>query len=122
MIALLSFLLQGFHQSRRWSQLTPSRRRSRLVPDDKGTAIPLKADGSRHTDWDWPQSKTWKQMEDLVAKGKVKAIGVSNCGIPILEGLKKEWKIVPAVNQVSGPRVKPSTHLKRCGERRFNRE
>lgn len=40
-------------------------------------------------------------MEDLVAKGKVKAIGVSNFSQIKLEELKKSWKIVPAVNQVS---------------------
>ena len=72
----------------------------RLVPDDKGSAIPLRADGSRATDWDWDQAKTWKQMEEMVAKGKAKAIGVSNCGVPILEHLKKSWKIVPSANQV----------------------
>ncbi|ORX37330.1 putative NADP(+) coupled glycerol dehydrogenase [Kockovaella imperatae] len=84
----------------------------RLVPDDKGTPIPLKEDGSRATDWDWDQSKTWAQMEDMLAKGKVKAIGVSNCGIPILEHLKKSWKTVPAVNQVEIHPYNPSHELK----------
>ena len=39
-------------------------------------------------------------MEAVLASGKVKAIGVSNCGVPILEKLSKTWKVVPAVNQV----------------------
>jgi diketogulonate reductase-like aldo/keto reductase len=39
-------------------------------------------------------------MEDVLAKGKVKAIGVSNWSVPYLEELSKTWKVVPAVNQV----------------------
>lgn len=48
----------------------------------------------------WDQSETWRQMEELYASGKVKAIGVANWSIPYLEDLRKTWKIVPAVNQV----------------------
>ena len=40
-------------------------------------------------------------MEDVLAKGKVKAIGVSNVSEILLEELSKTWKVVPAVNQVS---------------------
>lgn len=40
-------------------------------------------------------------MEEMVQKGKVKAIGVSNVSPMLLEKLSKTWKIVPAVNQVS---------------------
>jgi diketogulonate reductase-like aldo/keto reductase len=39
-------------------------------------------------------------MEQMVEKGKVRAIGISNCGIPLIEHLLKTAKIVPAVNQV----------------------
>ncbi len=42
-------------------------------------------------------------MEAVLAKGKVKAIGVSNFGVPLLEKLSKFWKVVPAVNQVCYP-------------------
>ena len=39
-------------------------------------------------------------MEDILASGKVKAIGVCNWSIPYLEALKKVWRVKPAVNQV----------------------
>ncbi|KAK8858672.1 hypothetical protein IAR55_002901 [Kwoniella newhampshirensis] len=62
--------------------------------------FPTKPDGSRDIDWSWDQADTWKQMEAVLASGKVKAIGVSNAGIPILEHLAKTAKVQPAVNQV----------------------
>ncbi len=43
---------------------------------------------------------TWKAMENLVAQGKVKSIGVSNFSIQDLELLKTVSDIRPAVNQV----------------------
>ena len=46
-------------------------------------------------------AETWREMEKLVAAGKVKAIGVSNFTISKLEQLFKSAKIRPAVNQVS---------------------
>lgn len=39
-------------------------------------------------------------MEELVAKGLVRAIGVSNFSITKIEALLQTAKIVPAVNQV----------------------
>lgn len=39
-------------------------------------------------------------MEDILASGKVKAIGVANWSIPYLEHLKKTWRVKPEVNQV----------------------
>ena len=41
-------------------------------------------------------------MEELVSKGLVKAIGISNFSITKTENLLKTAKIVPAVNQVEG--------------------
>lgn len=43
---------------------------------------------------------TWRAMEDLVASGKVRAIGVSNWTIPGLKQLLSFAKIKPAVNQI----------------------
>jgi len=51
----------------------------------------------------WPMSKsaeTWKAMEELYEKGKIKAIGVSNFLIPHLEEFLPGCKVPPAVNQV----------------------
>lgn len=52
----------------------------------------------------WPVpgcfSNTWKEMERLMASGKIKSIGVSNFSIHDLETLQAVSDIVPAVNQV----------------------
>lgn len=51
----------------------------------------------------WPMSKsaeTWKAMEELYEKGKIKAIGVSNFLIQHLEEFLPGCKVLPAVNQV----------------------
>ncbi|KAK1922820.1 putative glycerol dehydrogenase [Papiliotrema laurentii] len=84
----------------------------RLVPNESSRLLPVNPDGSRSVDRDWDQSKTWKQMEEIYASGKVKAIGVSNWSIPYLEDLKKTWKVVPAVNQVELHPYNPQHKLK----------
>ena len=52
----------------------------------------------------WPISRrrneSWKAMEELLEKGKCKAIGVSNYMINHLEDLRKNSMIKPAVNQI----------------------
>ena len=45
-------------------------------------------------------AECWEAMEELVAKGLVKAIGISNFSITKMEQLLKTAKIVPAVNQI----------------------
>ncbi|KAK5265706.1 hypothetical protein LTR99_008844 [Exophiala xenobiotica] len=72
----------------------------RLVPNESSDLLPVNPDGSRAIDRDWDMAKTWAQMEDILASGKVKAIGVCNWSIPYLEKLKKTWRIKPSVNQV----------------------
>lgn len=42
----------------------------------------------------------WRRMEDILASGKSKAIGVSNYTIKHLEELLRECNVKPAVNQV----------------------
>ncbi|KIJ53590.1 hypothetical protein M422DRAFT_25433 [Sphaerobolus stellatus SS14] len=44
--------------------------------------------------------EVWKQMEEIYAEGKVRAIGVSNFSIKNLEILLKEATVVPVTNQV----------------------
>lgn len=73
----------------------------RTVENGTSKLFPTKPDGSRNVDWEWSQGETWRQMEAVLAKGKVKAIGVSNFSQIYLERLEKTWKVVPAVNQVS---------------------
>jgi len=52
----------------------------------------------------WPKGKlsveTWKAMEELHAKGKIRAIGVSNFLVHHLKEFLPECRIAPAVNQV----------------------
>ncbi|CAK9785786.1 aldo/keto reductase family protein [Cutaneotrichosporon oleaginosum] len=72
----------------------------RLVPQSSGDPLlPVNPDGTRSVDRTWDQAETWRQMEELYASGKVKAIGLCNWSIPYLEQLKKTWEVVPAVNQ-----------------------
>ncbi|KAE9371731.1 aldehyde reductase-like protein [Stipitochalara longipes BDJ] len=49
---------------------------------------------------DVPISETWKAMEELVKKGKVRSIGVSNFTQAKIESLLTTAKIAPAVNQI----------------------
>ncbi|KAF9894712.1 hypothetical protein FE257_006602 [Aspergillus nanangensis] len=49
---------------------------------------------------DVPARDTWRAMEDLVAKGKVRSIGVSNFTRGKIEDLLQTAKIPPAVNQI----------------------
>ena len=52
----------------------------------------------------WPMGKrsveTWKAMEDLYKKGRIKAIGVSNFIVDHLEAFLPDCNVQPAVNQV----------------------
>ncbi|KAF2116460.1 NADP-dependent oxidoreductase domain-containing protein [Lophiotrema nucula] len=49
---------------------------------------------------DVPDEVTWAAMEELVSKGKVRSIGVSNFTRERIEHISKTAKIVPAVNQI----------------------
>ncbi|OJK00085.1 hypothetical protein ASPACDRAFT_1868529 [Aspergillus aculeatus ATCC 16872] len=49
---------------------------------------------------DVPIKDTWAAMEELVAKGKIRSIGVSNFTREKIEELLKTAKIPPAVNQI----------------------
>ena len=73
---------------------------ARTVENGTDKLFPVTDTGARNVDWDWDQAETWRQMEETLATGKVKAIGVSNFSEMLLEKLAKTWKVVPAVNQV----------------------
>ena len=49
---------------------------------------------------DVPLIETWKALEALVKKGKLKTIGVSNFSVAKIEEIWNEAEIKPAVNQV----------------------
>lgn len=52
----------------------------------------------------WPKGnrsvETWKALEELYEKGKIRAIGISNFLVHHLDDFLPECKIMPAVNQV----------------------
>jgi glycerol 2-dehydrogenase (NADP+) len=76
-------------------------------------------------------AETWVEMEKLLdtgsfaivwgdpdaevvnpCAGKVKAIGISNCGLPLVRELLKTAKVVPAVNQIESHPSLPYNELK----------
>ena len=62
--------------------------------------FPKHPDGSRDIDHSHSHVTTWKNMEKLLATGKVKAIGVSNYSARYLNELLPQATVVPAVNQI----------------------
>ncbi|KAH8082830.1 Aldo/keto reductase [Cristinia sonorae] len=71
-----------------------------LNPKGNHPIFPTRPDGSRDVLLDWPLKDTWKQMEDLLKTGKVKAIGVSNASELKLNEILPYATVVPAVNQL----------------------
>jgi len=82
-----------------------------LNPNGSHPYFPLRPDGTRDVLTDWPLAETWKQMEDVLAKGKVRAIGVSNFSQKKLEEILPTAKIIPAVNQLELHLYNPSHSL-----------
>ncbi|KUI53503.1 Putative reductase 1 [Cytospora mali] len=61
--------------------------------------------------------ETWAEMVKVLDTGKVRAIGVSNFGVPLLESLLKATTVVPAVNQVELHPFLPRENLRKfCTE------
>lgn len=71
-----------------------------LNPKGNHPTLPTLPNGKRDVDHAWKLSDTWAQMEALVAKGKVRSIGVSNFSVMNLEKILPTAKIIPATNQV----------------------
>lgn len=90
-----------------------------LNPTGNHPIIPTLPDGKRDVHHEWSLEQTWKQMEGLVKKGKVKSIGVSNCSQSKLEEILPTAEIIPAVNQlelhVYNPQHKLIAYLKSKG-------
>lgn len=53
-----------------------------------------------HNNWVEINNRVWNQMEQLVTKGKVKSIGVSNFNVNQLQYLLNNCNIKPYVNQI----------------------
>ncbi|KAJ5099884.1 hypothetical protein N7532_006885 [Penicillium argentinense] len=62
-------------------------------------------------DPEWDFTDTWREMEKLLASGKVRAIGVANFSTVNLERLLKSCTIVPAVNQTEIQPLLPQKKL-----------
>ncbi|KAJ7191926.1 Aldo/keto reductase [Mycena pura] len=71
-----------------------------MNPNGNHPFIPLLPDGKRDVDHSWDLKDTWKQMEEMVKKGKVRTIGVSNFSEMNLEKILPTAKIIPAVDQL----------------------
>jgi len=71
-----------------------------LNPDGNHVLIPTRADGTRDIDEEWDIRETWKQLEAVLKKGKVKAIGVSNMSQAKLEYLLPACTVPPSANQL----------------------
>ena len=60
--------------------------------------------------WKVRNAEVWRAMEDMLAAGKVRAIGISNFLPHHLEALLETARVIPAVNQI---RLAPGVYPKR---------
>ncbi|KAJ6586444.1 NADP-dependent oxidoreductase domain-containing protein [Mycena vulgaris] len=90
-----------------------------LNPKGNHPLIPTLPDGKRDVDHSWDIKDTWKQMEAMVKKGKVRSIGVSNFSEMNLEKILPTAEIIPAVDQLEihiyNPQHKLLAYLKSKG-------
>lgn len=73
--------------------------------------MPMRPNGNRDIDESWDLKDTWKGMEAMVKKGKVKAIGASNFSQKVLERILPTAEIIPAVNQLEIHLYNPQLEL-----------
>ncbi|KAF8655356.1 hypothetical protein AX16_003091 [Volvariella volvacea WC 439] len=71
-----------------------------LNPNGNHPLFPTLPNGKRDVDHSWALKDTWKQMEAVLKKGKVKSIGVSNFSQAKLEEILPTAEIVPVVDQL----------------------
>ncbi|MGT2800230.1 aldo/keto reductase [Streptococcus marmotae] len=70
--------------------------------------------------WQKANADAWRAMEELVAEGKIRSIGVSNFMIHHLDELLKTATIVPAVNQIRlAPGVYQDEIVTYCREKKI---
>ncbi|KAG1769873.1 NADP-dependent oxidoreductase domain-containing protein [Suillus placidus] len=87
-----------------------------LNPNGNHPLMPMLPNGNIDIDESWDIRDTWKAMEAMVKKGKVKAIGASNFSQMMLEKILPTAEIIPAVNQLEfhlyNPQLKLLDYLK----------
>ncbi|KAI6000384.1 NADP-dependent oxidoreductase domain-containing protein [Pisolithus orientalis] len=71
-----------------------------MNPNGNDPMIPKRPDGSRDLDESWDIRDTWKGMEEVLKKGKVKSIGLSNCSEMMVEKILATANVIPAANQL----------------------
>ena len=79
------------------------------------------SDGGRNIDPSVSIHETWEGMEELLDKGLVRQIGVSNFPVSLLHELLSKSRIAPAVNQVElHPYLQQPKLLNYCQKRGIN--
>lgn len=82
-----------------------------MNPDGNDEKFPKKKDGSRDLILERKPVDTYKDMEELLQTGKVKAIGVSNFSKKFLEQLLPNVSVVPAANQIESHPLLPQQEI-----------
>ncbi|KAI3601287.1 glycerol dehydrogenase [Moniliophthora roreri] len=82
-----------------------------LNPKGNHPVFPLLPDGKRDVDHSRKLADTWKQMEAVLRKGKVKSIGVSNFSAKKLDEILPTAEIIPAVDQLEIHAYNPQHEL-----------
>lgn len=82
-----------------------------MNPDGNHEKFPKLPDGSRDLVLERKPVETYRDMEQLVRSGKVKAIGVSNFSKKFLEQLLRNVSVVPAVNQIENHPLLPQQEI-----------
>lgn len=90
-----------------------------MNPNGNHPVFPTRPDGTRDRDESWDIRDTWKGMEEVLKKGKVKSIGISNFSEMMVEKILTTANVIPAVNQLElhlyNPQHKLVTYLKSKG-------
>jgi glycerol 2-dehydrogenase (NADP+) len=82
-----------------------------MNPNGNHDRFPKHPDGSRDLVLERKHVDTYKDMEKLLAGGKVKAIGVCNYSKQYLEELLPQISVVPAVNQIENHPLLPQQEI-----------
>jgi len=67
---------------------------------ENGIDVRYELNGEVALELDVSLEDVWKAMEDQVAHGKARSVGVSNFSVPQLERIVKSCRIIPANHQV----------------------